>query len=136
MLQTQTMNFAAKLKRFVENSNNSFGIVIGRNTIDGNGFAFNAFMDDHQLASRFTLILVPALFHGQPYGFHRRFARGQMVTRDVKIKMTRPQAVWTVITVINTRKYVRAGNKGMTMSTPEISEGGRTGSHSSSFRCM
>jgi hypothetical protein len=82
------MNLAAKLKRFLENRSNGPRIVIGRNAVDGQRFAFNAFMDQHQLALRLTLILVPALFHGQPYGFHRRFAGGQTITRRVQIEMT------------------------------------------------
>jgi hypothetical protein len=130
------MEFLTACKRFLENRNDGCRIVISRNTIDGHGFAFNTFMDQHQLASHLTLIFVPALFHGQPYGFHRRFARGQTVARDVQIEMTRPQAIWTVVAVIDAREQMRAGNNGMTMSTPEISEGSGAGSHSSSFRCM
>jgi hypothetical protein len=130
------VKLVATYEGFLENSNNSFRIVIGRNTIDGQNFAFNAFMDQHQLASHFTLILVPALFHGQPYGFHQRFTRGQTVTRQVQIEMTGPQAIWTVIAVIDARKHIRTGNNSMTMHASEISEGGGTGSHSSSFRCM
>jgi len=82
------MEFVAMCKRFLENRNNRFSIIIGGNAVDGQSFAFNASMDQHQLASRFTLILVPALLHGQPDGFHRRLARGQTVTGGVQVEMT------------------------------------------------
>jgi hypothetical protein len=67
----------------MENGKNGLRIVIGRNAIDGQGFAFDALMDQHQLAARFTLILVPALFHSQPAGLHRRLTRGQTIARNI-----------------------------------------------------
>jgi hypothetical protein len=129
------MKFLAAYKRVVENCNNRFSIIIGRDAVDGQAPAFHTFMDEHQLAPPFTLILVPALFHGQPYGFHWSFARAQTITRYVQIEMTRPQAVWTVIAVIDCRKQMCTGNNGMAMSALEIFEGGGTVAHNSSFRC-
>jgi hypothetical protein len=134
MSHANVMKLVAECKGFLKNRNDGCGIVIGCDAVDGQVFASNAFMDQHQLASRFRLILVPALFHGQPYGFHRLFARGQAVTRDIQIEMTRPQAVRAVVAVVDTGDQMRAGNNGMTMRASKISEGSGAGSHSSSRR--
>src|SRR5574341_109346 len=131
MPHTLNMKLTAQCKGFVENGNEGLGIIVGCNAIDRQGFALYAFMDQHQLAARFTLILVPAFFHRQSNRLHRRFARGQAVARDAQIKMTRPQTMRTVVAVVDARDHMRAGNKGMTMGTPEIPEGGSMIFHSS-----
>jgi hypothetical protein len=74
-----SMDLVTERKRCLENLHDRLREVIGGDAINGQRFAFNAFVDQHQLASWFTLILVPALLHGQPDRFHRRFARGQTV---------------------------------------------------------
>lgn len=136
MLRAQCPELVAECQRFLENRENGIRIVIGCNAIDGQRFALDAFMDQHQLASRFTLILVPALFHGQPDGLHRRFARGQAIARNVQVKVTGPQAVGAVIAVVDTGAKMRAGNDGMAVRAPKISEGGGIVFHSSSLRCI
>jgi len=75
----------------------------------GTGLWGNATDDvGYQFAARFTLILVPALLHGQPDGFHRRLTRRQAVTGRVEIEMTRPQTIWAVIAVVDAGEYMCA----------------------------
>ncbi|HEX6268807.1 MAG TPA: hypothetical protein VFZ43_01115 [Anaerolineales bacterium] len=75
-------------KGFVEDRDNLPGIVIGGNPVNGQGLTFSAFVNQHQFAARFSLILVLALFQGQTDRFHRRFAGGQTVAGRVQIQMT------------------------------------------------
>lgn len=61
---------------FVEYLQNGFRLIVCRDAIDGQDATFGTFMDQHQLASRLKPVLVPALLHGQPYGFHLPLASG------------------------------------------------------------
>jgi len=74
------MDLMTRHKGSLKDSHHSLRVVVGSNAIDGQGFAFDTFMDQHQFASEFTLIFVPALLHGQPNGFHRRLTRRQAVS--------------------------------------------------------
>src|SRR5829696_4750531 len=68
MALTQGMKLMTKPKRFLENRHDRSRVIICRDAVDGKRFTSSTFMHQHQLATRFTLILVPALLHRQPDG--------------------------------------------------------------------
>jgi hypothetical protein len=111
-------------------------VVVGCDAIYGQGIAAGAFVDQHQLASRFALIFVPASFHGQPDGFHRRLARGQTVSRGIQVQVTGPQAIRAVVAVVDSGEQMRGGDNAPAMGAGKISERSDAGPHSSSRSFM
>jgi len=68
-------------KGFAKDLHNGFRVIVSCDAIDRERFAFDAFMNQHQLASRIKPVLVPAPLHGQPDGLHLSLAGGQTVAR-------------------------------------------------------
>ncbi len=93
-------------------------------------------MDQHHLASLIKLVLVPALFHGQPDGLHLPFARAESIARGIQVEVTGPQTIRTMVAVVDSGEEMRARDNDMTMRAPEVSERGGAVSHSSSRRRM
>ena len=74
-------------QRILKDGYDGFGIVVSGDAVNGQGAAFNTFVDQHQFASRLKPVLVPALLQGQPDGFHLSLACGQPVTCREQVKV-------------------------------------------------
>ena len=98
-------------------------IIVGGNTVDGQAVTFFAGMDQHQLAA-IGAIFLAGMLDCQPDGLHQRLAGRKPVSRHVQVQVTRPEAIRTMVAVMNAREPGFRANETMTVSTHEAISGG------------
>ncbi len=134
MLLAKRVYLTTWCKGIIEHCHDRFRVIVSGNAVDGEGLAFEAFMDQHQLAARLGPVLVPARLHRQADGLHRCLASRQAIAGGEQVQVAGPQAVGTVIPVIHPGEQMGAGDQGMAVVAAKVTKGGETGSHSSSRR--
>lgn len=84
---------------------NFFIVIVGSNSVYRNFTALQASVNDHYLALFLIAVFIePLFFKGQADRFHVAMAGGFSIPRNFIIYMKRPEAVWTVVTVVSSNR--------------------------------
>jgi hypothetical protein len=76
ILLAESPRLLTERQGLLKDGNDRFRVIVCRDAINRQSPTFQAFMDQHQLAALIQPILIPAMFHSQPDGFHLSLAGG------------------------------------------------------------